>query len=172
MLYMRFFIIAFLLLVGFTASAQIPFDSTLVVNQKRKLYPLYQELMNDFSKIKIYDEGKDIIREGVIPSPRKNAGGEATFIFEVSDEGELINVYMTEFWYYAKNAEVISVRDYIVFVDQDNLGFDHNRIKQHDLREQSMSLIDFLFDYVKTNKKFNVIEPRERNLKYQRVRFE
>src|SRR5690606_36362888 len=153
---------------GFLGKAQTPFDSTLISNQFHKLGPLYAEAIRNAHSVKlIHEDGY----KGVVESPRPNLGGEATFIFDVADNDSLINVYITEFWWYT-NFREIDVKDYIVFVDENNMGFDQNKIKQHKLNPRSTELINFLFNYVRENKRFEVIKPRERNLKYQRVRFE
>ena len=152
MLYKKFLILAFFLSIGYIGNAQTPFDSTLISNQRLKLQKTYQDLMRHVTSIEILNEKKDISGEGVIAAPRENLGGEATFIYEVSDKGTSINVYMTEFWYYSKVGENIAVRDYIVFVDQDQLGFDHDRIQKHKLPFISTELIEYLFDYVKKHK--------------------
>ncbi|MFD1772051.1 hypothetical protein [Sphingobacterium suaedae] len=148
--------------------AQDSFENSLLYNRKKKLYPLYNELMKSASSIKVIDESGKL----VVKSPRKNLKGEATFVYEVEDDGSLINVYMTEFWCYSTvNSETI-VKDYIIFVDDKDVGFDQKKMQQYEFGPNAEELINFLFDYVKTYRKFKVIQPRERNLKYQRVRFE
>jgi hypothetical protein len=79
---------------------------------------------------------------------------------------------MTEFWCYSTVNGDITFKDYIIFVDDNDLGFDQEKIQRYELSPNARESIDYLFDYVKKYRKFKVIKPRERNLKYQRVRFE
>lgn len=153
-----------------STNAQTAFDSTLVFNQVNKLNSLYSELMDNASFVKVFDKKQKI--KHPIPSPWKHRGGEATFVYEVSDSDSLINIYMTELWWYSKFDDEINVKDYIVYVDENGFGFDYDRVKQHKISPQSREIIDYLFGYVKENMSFEVIKPRERNLKYSRIRFE
>lgn len=169
MRHLEILLLSLFLFSGYAGKAQIPFDSTLVSAQFHKLGPLYLDVIRNAHFVKaVYEEGYD----GTVASPRPHMKGEATFIFEVADNGSLLNIYITEFWWYTDFSEKIDVKDYIVFVDEDNLGFDQAKIKQHKLRKTSVELIDHLFDQVRENIKFRVVEPRERNLKYLRVRLE
>lgn len=169
MYYRKFLILGFLLLIGYFVRSQTPFDSTLVYNQQEKLGRFYFDLMQHAGSVKVINEEG---HHSVIASPKKNLRGEAKFVYEVGDNDSLINVYMTEFWCYSLSGEVITAKDYIVFVDEHNLGFDFEKVQKHKLNPISSEPIHYLFEYVKKNRKFEVIKPREKNLKYQRVRFE
>lgn len=163
-------IILLLLAFSFTLSkAQIPFDSTLIYTQNQKLNKLYNSLMEEVSSIKIFKKNSLPI---VTPWPSRK--GEATFIYEVSDTGSLLNVYITEFWWYwysSLNNEV-TVKDYIVFVDDNsNIGFTQNKLLEYKLNPMSQEIINFLFKYVNENMSFKVIKPRQQNLKFHRLKF-
>lgn len=169
MYYRKFLIFGLFLFLSYSGRTQTFFDSTLLYNQSKKLDRFYIDLMKHVRSVDVINTKGD---NSVVASPFKNLRGEATFVYEVADDGSLINVYMTEFWRYSIIGEKITVKDYIVFVDENNLGFDQERIQQHKLSPTSTEPINYLFDYVKKNIKFKVNKPRERNLKYQRLRFE
>ena len=167
----KFLIIILLLLIGGFGQAQTPFDSTLIWNQKQKLGNFYFDLMQKASsrEIKIITEKEFKIEGSTLPD--KELSGEATFVYEIGDNDSLTNVYMTEFWFYTIHRGDITVKDYIIFVDNDNYGFDYEKIKLYKLNPISARLIKGLFDYVWGNRKFKILIPREKNLKYERVKF-
>lgn len=156
-----------LLVICLQGWAQSTFDQRLIVNQRKRLFPLYSELMQHATAIRTVDTlGSEIVR-----TPIKGLSGEATFIFELSEDDRIATIRITEFWSYHQNKKDIKVKDYIVFVDENTIGFDLADVSRHAIDMQSKQIIDFLFDYVAKNKKYNVVRPRERNLKYQRIRF-
>src|SRR5690606_36559648 len=98
--------------------------------------------------------------------------GEATFIYEVSDTDSLLNVYITEFWWYSSLNNEVTVKDYIVFVDDNsNIGFTQNKLLEYKLNPMSQEIINFLFKYVNQNMSFKVIKPKQQNLKFHRLKF-
>ena len=167
----KFLTLFFLLFIGGFGQAQDRFDSTLIWNQKQKLGSFYFNLMQKASagEIQIITEEEDKIAGSTLP--HKYLRGEATFVYEIGDNDSLLNVYMTEFWCYTMHREEITVKDYIIFVDDNNAGFDYEKIKLYQLDPISTGLIKDLFDYVWKNRKFKILTPREKNLKYERVRF-
>ena len=147
-------------------SAQHSFESSLIQRQQDKLNKLYTELMHEVSSVKI-------VNTDSVPllTPWKNRNGEATFVFEVSDSGNLINTFITEFWWYSSLGGEVSVKDFIVFVDDNRQGFTLDQVLSSGVSITSKEIISYLFDYVNRNRKFIVQKPRERNLKFQRVKF-
>lgn len=167
---LRSLAVVLLLLTCSLCEAQSSFDTTTIYYQRRQLADLYNDLMDHVSSIKIIDS----LSGGPVPSPRKNQFGEATFVYEVSDDGTLENVYITEYW--SIDIDRVSgdcqVGDRIVFVDGEQKGFDLEKVKESKFSRSSKEVILYLMEYQWANSKFKVIKPRERNLKYRRVRFE
>lgn len=146
--------------------AQTSFESNLIYTQRQKLNKLYNELMQEALSVEILN--KDLLP---LLTPWKSRKGEASFVYEVSDTDSLLNVYITELWWYSSLDDEVIVRDYIVFADDNNVGFTSDKVSQYKLNPMSQEIINYLFKYVNENMKFKVKKPRQRNLKFNRLSF-
>lgn len=166
MRYKRILIVGLLLVTFLNGYAQRPFDTVTQSYKNSKLGELYSELMRNVSAIKIIEENP---RE-IVKTPG-NMEGEATFVYEVKDNGELVNIYITEVWGFKKDNGKISKEMCYEFVDAENVGYDYDKIYKALRHTPAHKVLNHLFDYIRNNKRFEVIRPRERNLKYERVYF-
>lgn len=156
-----------LLILSYNLSkAQTSFESSLIYTQSQKLNKLYNELMQEAMSVKI-------INKDPLPllTPWKSRKGEASFVYEVSDTDSLLNVYITELWWYSSLDDKVIVKDYIIFADDNNVGFTSDKVSQYKLNPMSQEIINYLFKYVNENMKFKVKKTRQHNLKFHRLSF-
>lgn len=159
-------IFALFLCAGVTVLAQDSFENSLIFQKKARFYPIYNELMEHLGSIKLIDS----TNWKNIESPIDNLSGEAGFVIDIGENDSIADIRIVSFWSYFVFREETTVQDYIMFVEDDDVGFDQAKVHQYKLNPQSREVIDFLFDYIRENKKFKLIKPRQKNVIYLRLR--
>ncbi|WP_026902823.1 hypothetical protein [Pedobacter glucosidilyticus] len=163
----KFLIITILLTFNISLSwGQCAFNTSTIYYQKKKLVSLYRELMREALSIKVlnYDEFPII-------SPHKLTNGEATLVYKLDGNSEVKEVLITQFETYSKFKDKINVQDYIIFVDGDKVGFNYTDVKGSEISSISKEIILHILEHELKNRKFSIIKPNEKNLKYLRVSF-
>jgi len=163
----KFLIITILLTFNISLSwGQCAFNTSTIYYQQRKLANLYNELMREALSIKVlnYDEFPII-------SPHKRTNGEATLVYKLDGNSEVKEVLITEFRAYGIDEDKISVQDLIIFVDGDKVGFNYTDVKESEINIVSKKIILHILEHELKNRKFSIIKPNEKNLKYLRVNF-
>ncbi|KHJ37474.1 hypothetical protein PBAC_23180 [Pedobacter glucosidilyticus] len=145
---------------------QCTFNTSTIHYQQRKLANLYNELMREALSIKVLNRD-----EFPIITPHKRTNGEATLVYKLEGNNEVKEVLITEFRAYGKYEDKISVQDYIIFVDGDKVGFDYIDVKGSEINIISKEIILHILEHELKNRKFSIIKPNEKNLKYMRVNF-
>ncbi|WP_304065498.1 hypothetical protein, partial [Pedobacter glucosidilyticus] len=140
------------------------FNTSTIDYQQGKLGRLYSELMREALSINVLNHD-----EFPIITPHKRINGEATLIYKLEGNSEVKEVLITEFKAYSKFKDKISVQDYIIFVDGDKVGFNYIEVKDSKINIISKEIILHILEHELKNRKFSIIKPNEKNLKYMRV---